>query len=54
VGVSETDEMALVGSISVMLLHEHLVARPVLAAPARPTKVVQGSVAVPPPELAAA
>jgi asparagine synthase (glutamine-hydrolysing) len=41
--VSETDEMALVGAISTMLLHEQLVARPALAAPARPTKVVVGA-----------
>ena len=32
--VSETDEMALVGSISLMLLHERLVDRPELAAAA--------------------
>ena len=41
-GVSETDEMALVGSISIMLLHEQLVARPQLAPPLRATRVVVG------------
>jgi asparagine synthase (glutamine-hydrolysing) len=41
--VSETDEMALVGAISTMLLHEQFVARPALAAPARPTRVVVGA-----------
>jgi asparagine synthase (glutamine-hydrolysing) len=39
-GVSETDEMALVGIVSVMLLHEQLVEHPVPAAPVQPTKVV--------------
>lgn len=41
--VSETDEMALVGAISTMLLHEQLVERPALARPARPTRVVVGA-----------
>jgi asparagine synthase (glutamine-hydrolysing) len=41
-GVSETDEMALVGVVSTMLLHEQLVARPVLAPHAEPTRVVVG------------
>jgi asparagine synthase (glutamine-hydrolysing) len=41
-GVGETDEMGLVGTISVMLLHERLVARPALAEPAEPTRVVVG------------
>ena len=39
-GVSETDEMGLVGTISVMLLHDRLVSRPTLAAPAEPTRIV--------------
>ncbi len=38
----ETDEMALVGSVSTMLLHEQLVARPSLAPEAVPTRVVVG------------
>jgi asparagine synthase (glutamine-hydrolysing) len=41
-GVGETDEMGLVGTLSVMLLHERLVERPTLAAPAEPTRVVVG------------
>ncbi len=41
-GVGETDEMAFVGVISVMLLHDQLVAAPTLAAPVEPTKVVVG------------
>jgi asparagine synthase (glutamine-hydrolysing) len=41
-GVSETDEMALVGCVSLMLLHEQLIANPDLAAPAQPTRVVVG------------
>lgn len=40
--VSETDEMALVGCLSLMLVHEQLVAKPTLAVPARPTRVVVG------------
>jgi asparagine synthase (glutamine-hydrolysing) len=40
--VSETDEMALVGALSIMLLHEQLVAKPVLAEPLKPTKTVIG------------
>jgi asparagine synthase (glutamine-hydrolysing) len=39
----ETDEMALVGAISTMLLHEQLVARPSLAPEAVPTRVVVGA-----------
>ena len=46
--VSESDEMALVGILSVMLLDELFVRRPVLAAPAVPTKVVIGATAVSP------
>jgi asparagine synthase (glutamine-hydrolysing) len=51
--VSESDEMALVGALSVMLLDELFVRRPVLAAPAIPTKVVIGATTVAPgyPEL---
>jgi asparagine synthetase B (glutamine-hydrolysing) len=43
-GVSETDEMALVGALSIMLLHEQLVANPVLAEPLKPGKTVIGDV----------
>ena len=39
----ETDEMALVGAVSTMLLHEQLVARPSLAPQAVPTRVVVGA-----------
>jgi asparagine synthase (glutamine-hydrolysing) len=48
VGVTESDEMALVGVLSVMLLHEQMIARPRLAAPARPQRVVVGSTVVVP------
>ncbi len=41
-GVGETDEMGLVGTISVMILHDRFVERPALAAPAEPTRVVVG------------
>jgi asparagine synthase (glutamine-hydrolysing) len=41
-GVGETDEMGLVGALSVMLLHERLVAEPVLAETAAATRVVVG------------
>jgi asparagine synthase (glutamine-hydrolysing) len=40
----ETEEMALVGSLSIMLLHEQFVARPRTAAALEPTKVVVGDV----------
>jgi hypothetical protein len=40
--VSETDEMAAVGAISIMLLHDRLIARPSLAEPLTPTRVVVG------------
>ena len=40
--MSETDEMALVGIVSTMLLHEGLVANPARAAPAEASKVVDG------------
>ncbi len=39
----ETDEMALVGAVSTMLLHERLVARPALAPEAVPTRIVVGA-----------
>jgi asparagine synthase (glutamine-hydrolysing) len=42
-GVGETDEMGLVGTISVMLLHERLVDRPALAPTATATRVVVGA-----------
>lgn len=50
--VSETDEMALVGTISTMLLHEQLVARPKLALPAVPARVVVGATVEPPARAA--
>ena len=40
--VSEKDEMSLVRSVSVMLMHERFVARPVLAPAAHPTREVTG------------
>jgi asparagine synthase (glutamine-hydrolysing) len=40
--VSETDEMALVGCISLMLMHEQMISAPRLAEPAQPTRVVVG------------
>jgi asparagine synthase (glutamine-hydrolysing) len=40
--VGETDEMALAGSMSLMILHERLVAKPTLAKPVEPTRVVIG------------
>lgn len=40
--VGETDEMGLVGALSVMLLHDRLVSNPTLAAPAVATRVVVG------------
>ena len=43
-GLSETDEMALVGVISSMLWHEQFIAAPRLAAPAEPNRVVVGKV----------
>ena len=41
-GVSETDEMALVGCVSLMVMHERLIATPSLAAPTEPSRVVWG------------
>lgn len=52
-GIGETDEMALVGTVSTMLLHDRLIERPSLAAPAVPTRVVVGA-GVEIPERAAA
>lgn len=42
-GVSETDEMALVGAVSLMLLHDRMVQAPTLARPLEPTRVVVGA-----------
>ncbi len=42
-GVSETDEMALVGAISLQLLHDLMVRAPTLAPPLAPTRVVVGA-----------
>jgi asparagine synthase (glutamine-hydrolysing) len=47
--VSETDEMALVGVVSTMLLHRRFVAEPPPARPAVPTRVVVGSEVAPVP-----
>ena len=41
--VGETDEMGLVGALSVMLLHDRLVAAPMLAEPAEASRVVVGA-----------
>jgi len=46
-GVGEVDEMALVGALSVQLLYERLVARPALAPPAVPSKIVAGGLFAP-------
>jgi len=43
---SETDEMALVGTVTTMLLQDRLVARPVLAPAVAPAKVVVGDVQI--------
>ncbi len=43
VGVSETDEMALVGVLSTMLLHRKMVQQPELALPSQPKKIVEGT-----------
>ena len=40
--MSETDEMALVGSVSLMMLHDRFVSHPTLASPAEPTRSVVG------------
>jgi asparagine synthase (glutamine-hydrolysing) len=41
-GASETDEMALVGSLSLMLVHDRFVENPRRALPLEPTRVVVG------------
>ena len=46
-GVSETDEMALVGVLSAMLLHEQFVESPRLAEPASPNREVRGATVIP-------
>jgi len=46
--VSETDEMALAGSMSLMILHDRLVANPRLAPALEPARVVVGDKAVSP------
>jgi asparagine synthase (glutamine-hydrolysing) len=51
---SETDEMALVGSVSVMLLHDRLVARPARPRAGEAGRVVVGDRAVPTLEAAVA
>jgi asparagine synthase (glutamine-hydrolysing) len=45
-GVSETDEMGLVGAVTLMLLHERFVARPRTAEPLKPSRVVVDGVVV--------
>jgi asparagine synthase (glutamine-hydrolysing) len=47
--VGETDEMALVGVVSTMLLHRRFVAEPRLPSTTTPTRVVIGSDVAPPP-----
>jgi asparagine synthase (glutamine-hydrolysing) len=46
-GASETDEMGLVGSVTLMLLHERFVARPLTAPPLEPTRMVVDGEVVP-------
>jgi asparagine synthase (glutamine-hydrolysing) len=46
-GASETDEMGLVGAVTLMLLHERFVAKPQLAAPLEPSRVVVDGEVVP-------
>jgi asparagine synthase (glutamine-hydrolysing) len=41
--ISETDEMGLVGSLTLMLLHDRLVANPRPARPLEPDRVVVGA-----------
>lgn len=48
-GLSETDEMALVGIISTMLWHERFIAAPRLAAPLEPHRKVVGKTVLAPP-----
>ena len=52
--VSETDEMALVGVLSVMLLHDRFVENPRLAEPLVPDRVVVGDRVLSPQEPAQA
>ncbi|MHB9008831.1 MAG: asparagine synthase (glutamine-hydrolyzing) [Limisphaerales bacterium] len=52
-GISEMDEMALVAALSTMLLHHRFVARPDLAPPGQPTRVVIGKTVHHPAELPA-
>jgi asparagine synthase (glutamine-hydrolysing) len=47
--IGETDEMALVGVVSTMLLHRRFVAEPRPSRPATPNRVVTGSDVAPPP-----
>ena len=47
-GVSETDEMAIIGVLSTMILHRQFVADPQRSAPARATRVVIGNTVVDP------
>ncbi|MGI9112715.1 MAG: asparagine synthase-related protein, partial [Gaiellaceae bacterium] len=42
-GVSETDEMALVGALSLMLVHDKFVRSPRRSEPVEPTRIVVGS-----------
>jgi asparagine synthase (glutamine-hydrolysing) len=42
-GIGETDEMALCGVLSGMLLHQQFIEDPIHAAPVRPTRVVIGA-----------
>lgn len=46
-GASETDEMGLVGAVSVMLLHELFVSRPQTAPPLEPSRLVLDGEVVP-------
>ena len=41
-GIGETDEMALCGVLSTMLLHQQFIEDPILAKPVRPTRIVVG------------
>ena len=43
IGVTESDEMGLIGVLSVMLLHEQMVARPTSADPVEPQRIAIGS-----------
>jgi asparagine synthase (glutamine-hydrolysing) len=50
-GLGEGEEMGLVGVLSTLLLHDSMVANPVLAAPAVPTREVEGAALVGGPAL---